>query len=706
MNQNRRFSISPSAGLLLAAGLALSATGCANFSASTSTSDAIATGGFTGSIHGGQQPVSGSTVTIYAAGNAGYGSAATALASTLSDAGGRFNFGPGSGHTFQCPSVNSTSASQTLYVVAAGGTTAGVTNPRIVMMAALGDCATVLAQQPQVNIDEVATVAAVFALQQFYAINPANSTSTFGTSARNQLGLANAALSVTNLVEPTSGQAYSTLTRTGAVTGYSTSPVVTITPDTAKINTIANILASCINSNGSTASGSACNTLFTSSNPNQPAADTLQATYNLAKYPTSTFNGQSNIPMLFALSTANPPFQPQLATAPSDWTIAVTFGSSASQTVNGQPVYLVTRPQNLAIDGTGNVWIDNVGSQTPGTPGNSVSELSPQGAPLRQIFVSAPGASDGRLLYNSLSLALDRDSNVYATSFGTPGGNGTIAQYKLLSNSVSLFTTNPGPVSIVLDGVGNLLALTNGGVPDFEAFQAGSTSGTSGFVLASNLVDTAASELTVSGDEIFFFGQGVTNGGTTQLVCNAGTQTTGPGCVQTLINGGGQNGSTATIVDQLNYVYATSPNGILTKINPNSTGLNNNFAYTVTSSTIPALAQAQKLVIDGDANLWITSNASASGSLLEVASADASVKSPNNASGFAHTYSSPSKVAIDSSGNVWIGNAGAAASGSTQGFITEIIGQAGPAITPLAANEPTAVGGVNAGNPTTFGTRP
>lgn len=46
-----------------------------------------------GAIHGGQQPVSGSTVQLYAAGNSGYGTGAQALLSTgvTTDQYGNFN---------------------------------------------------------------------------------------------------------------------------------------------------------------------------------------------------------------------------------------------------------------------------------------------------------------------------------------------------------------------------------------------------------------------------------------------------------------------------------------------------------------------------------------------------------------------------------------------------------------------------------------
>jgi hypothetical protein len=65
--------------------------------------------------------------------------------------------------------------------------------------------------------------------------------------------------------------------------------------------------------------------------------------------------------------------------------------------------------------------------------------------------------------------------------------------------------------------------------------------------------------------------------------------------------------------------------------------------------------------------------------------------------GFLHTYNGPVGIGIDASGNVWLGNNTAAPSG----FITEIVGAAGPTITPYAANLPATANGAN-----TIGNRP
>ena len=97
-------------GILLTAFCA-SILGC---SANVPSSISLAGGQLRGNVHGGQQPVTGSSVQLYAAGTTGYGSAATALLSSpvVTDASGSFTITGG----YTCPSPTSQ-----LYIVARGG---------------------------------------------------------------------------------------------------------------------------------------------------------------------------------------------------------------------------------------------------------------------------------------------------------------------------------------------------------------------------------------------------------------------------------------------------------------------------------------------------------------------------------------------------------------------------------------------------------
>jgi trimeric autotransporter adhesin len=89
-----------------------------------------------GSVHGGQQAVSGSTIQLYAVGTTGDGSAATPLLTqaVITDASGDFNITG----DYTCPSATSL-----VYIVATGGNpglAAGTNNTTLSMMAALGPC--------------------------------------------------------------------------------------------------------------------------------------------------------------------------------------------------------------------------------------------------------------------------------------------------------------------------------------------------------------------------------------------------------------------------------------------------------------------------------------------------------------------------------------------------------------------------------------
>ena len=79
-----------------------------------------------------------------------------------------------------------------------------------------------------------------------------------------------------------------------------------------RCNTLANILAACVNTPGTT---SACSTLFTNALPGgttgtQPT-DTATAAIDIAHNPAA------NITALYGLATANPPFSPALSAQPN-----------------------------------------------------------------------------------------------------------------------------------------------------------------------------------------------------------------------------------------------------------------------------------------------------------------------------------------------------------------------------------------------------
>ena len=119
-----------------------------------------------------------------------------------------------------------------------------------------------------------------------------------------------------------------------------------------RMDTIANILAACVESSGP--SSSACSTLLTNT---FSSTDTLAAAHVMATNPVA------NVAALFALQSGSPPFTPDLSAAPDGWEIALNFAPSGANFLG--PIF-------LAIDAAGNVWVPNFG-------GNSVTELNSSG---------------------------------------------------------------------------------------------------------------------------------------------------------------------------------------------------------------------------------------------------------------------------------------------------------------------------------------
>ena len=143
-----------------------------------------------------------------------------------------------------------------------------------------------------------------------------------------------------------------------------TTPAGNGTVPQSEINTLANILAACINSNGAVTGGASptpCYTLFTNAlsggtTGTQPT-DTATAAINIAHNP------GANVANLYGLQTGTSPFQPMLSAAPNDFTLAIVY--------TGGGLY---SPEGVAIDASGNVWVAS------SSLGGSINKFSPAGA--------------------------------------------------------------------------------------------------------------------------------------------------------------------------------------------------------------------------------------------------------------------------------------------------------------------------------------
>ena len=270
---------------------ALALVGCATNSPVPASQTA---NGMSGSVYGGQQPIVGGSIQLYAVGSSGDGSAATPLLSTpvVSDSAGLFTI---SG-LYTCPS-----SSALVYITATGGNPSpGITNPQIALMAALGPCGS-LNNSTFININEITTVAAVYGLASFMS-----SASAVGSSPAHAAALTSAFLYA----------GYFADTSTGNTPGTNV-PANDSVPVT-QIDTIADILGACINSAGGVSGdGSLCGNFFSLTLPQGHVAptDSIAALLNLANNPTL------NTAALYNLMPPAPPYQPTQTIVPPDFSL-------------------------------------------------------------------------------------------------------------------------------------------------------------------------------------------------------------------------------------------------------------------------------------------------------------------------------------------------------------------------------------------------
>lgn len=395
-----------------------------------------------GHVKGGNPPVTGATITLYSASTQGYKAASNLLASTPTDGSGTFNFPLGS---YTCAPADQ------LYVVATQGNPGlgnGGNNPNLSMMAALGSCS---ALPSFVNIDEVTTVASVYALASFMT-----DAAHVGTSSTNITGLQNAFATVKNLVDIPSGTALAVTPAYSAhnVPNYNSSQV-----PYARVNALANALAACVNSSGGHAGdNNACGQLFTATTVGSSVpTDTLQAALSIAQHQ------GNNVSAIAGLITANPFFQPSLTptqvSAMTDWSIAVVYQGAGLATANvggGTPT-----ANTLAIDGSGNIWVPGVNNAN-----GFVAVFNNQGAPLTispSATATTVGGFSGAGIVKPHAIAFDM--NNYAWIGGSTSGNLVVidSNGNVKGNPADPALLVPAANGIAMDSNGNMWVSSNTG---------------------------------------------------------------------------------------------------------------------------------------------------------------------------------------------------------------------------------------------------
>ena len=329
----RNFSARPTSPrrnlLALLASSVIFTAGCSMSYTAPASNPMIAPATLKGNVHGGNQPVIGATITLWFAGQSGTPSfPATKGATTTTDSNGFFSFtkdtsgGPhdGTTSTYSCPAGV---ASPLVYVLSHGGNTqnngaAGQTNTAAAFIALYGNCNDLTADN-FVNMSEVTTVATMVAVQQFF--NPVNDTIASNGTDQQRHVMLNLPNTVKLLADASTGLAVSSTTMPAVAGGdVPQSVTLTATPETAKVNTLANIISTCVN--GATSAAPACGTLFSSAAPPNanvtslnpatpfaPATDTLQALFYIFTNPTNS--NSTNMVNIFGLAPATgAPFLP------------------------------------------------------------------------------------------------------------------------------------------------------------------------------------------------------------------------------------------------------------------------------------------------------------------------------------------------------------------------------------------------------------
>jgi hypothetical protein len=604
-------------------------------------------GSFSGRVHGGQQPVSGSSVYLYAVSTTGYSNAATSLLTganvatdtngngyVMTDAGGNFTITG----DYTCPTATSL-----VYLLAAGGNPGlanGTNNQSLKLAAALGNCATLKANAATtfVVVNEVSTVAMGYALAGFTA-TPTGA----GASSTNLAGITNAFATAGVLVNTTTG----------------TAPVATpsgngVVPQ-AELYTLADVLASCVNSTGAVTGPSnptPCYSLFAATSvAGVMPDDTMQALLNIAHNPSS------QVAAVAMLVTAQAPFAPMLTNTPNDWTMAINFTGSGIHT-----------PQAVSIDASGNAWVANAS--------NTISELS---AGTGSALSGANGfAASG--LDAPVSLAVDTLGQVWIANCGTvcsSSGN---------PSSVTLLNGSGQSTNYTSSGLSGAYAIAIGGanqpwVANTLASSLTQLNSAGATTIASDIAADLISPVSVAVDSA---GHALT----VSPINNAlvGFDADGSAYGSEAYQGSALNYPYAIAIDHAGHEWVAN-HGNNTVIELSGGALVGPAPYSGGGITTPVA-----IAIDGAGNAWV---ANTNGTLSELSNTGVAL-SP--ASGLRNDLVYPNGVSIDGAGNVWVTNCGAycVPSSGSSGSVTFLIGVATPVVTPLA------LGALN----NTFGSEP
>lgn len=593
-------------------------------------------GALHGFAHGGQQPIAGAHIYLLAAGTTGYGSAATSLLTSASvggyttqqDTSGFYFATTDAAGKFQIDS--SCTAGQQVYLASVGGNPGSGANTAANEIALLGQCPQTGSFESSLSgayISEISTIVAAFSASAF-AVDTFHIGSPTSTALQ-KTGIANAFANAANMLDV---QDINELARTQTITGNGVVPQ-------AKIHTLANIIASCVNS--ASPSSPSCTTLFNNTlsagTSGTTPTDVTTAAINIAHNPWARGN------RLFALQTQSAPFPTTITAAPNDFALAISYSNGA---LGANPA--------LAIDGSGNVFNLVSGSA-------AITKLSPLGA----VLSGSGGYAIGGGMTDARGLALDTGNNVFvlgkASSGTTPIALGVrmtnTGSYTNTYTEPALGTTHPPAAStnLIVDAAGNFY---------FSGVKTTTSASTICCTMKVNLVNNTETELD----------SGTATPGTNFLaVSQNAVWTTANSSALSLtttasssVTGGGLNAATGVALDSSGNAWVVnSGNNSLSEFNSAGTAITGSTGFTG-----GALSTPKAIAVDGLGTVWVT-NSRGNFGLSQFSSTGNAV-----GSGYASKQlTNAGALAIDPSGNIWMADA----SSTT---LLQFIGLAAPVVTP------------------------
>jgi streptogramin lyase len=540
-------------------------------------------------------------------------------------------------------------------VLATGGDAGSGSNSAIAMMSLAGPCNS-LSSSTFVTVNELTTAAAEWTLAPFVDSTGA----VIGVSSGNAAGLNNAVnASETNLVVSYMASGGNS-SNTGVPAAFLSSLGCPTPPTDAqpancdaldRLDTLANILASCIDSSGPTSTQ--CSTLFSSTSS---STTTLQAAHAIVTNPTA------NVAAIYGIT---PPagltqFAPNLTAAPADFTLALNFAPTGSN---------FSQPLGMALDNAGNVWVTNYS-------GNTVTELNPAGALVDNFAPTGANFSAPR------GIALDGSGNVWVGNQGNDSVTELNSSGALVGNILAPTGADfNAPLSVALDSLGNLFVANcgtfctgtgdTGSVSELLAGCSVSSCTANNFAPAGAAFnDPIALVLNSAGD--VWAANNDPNAPTSASVSEltaASNYATGINFTPANAN---FNGPYGVALDNAGNVWVTNSDGNSITELDSSGALVDNFA------PANALSQPRGVALDSAGNVWVAnfgSSGAAANSLTELSSTGTVIGTfaPAGAS-----LDGAYGVAVDNAGDVWVTN-------STGNSVSELVGSAKPVLTPIQA---------------------